>query len=107
LVYLTYKVKGNIKEKTMKHEITIRRPNGNIEKVITEKFGSLNYNLWNQMIIATRKAGRGECLSYRKIEEKRVYNPNEKAKCSSCCCWGIAKDMEKRGIDFYHRGCTN
>jgi len=90
----------------MKIEITVRRPEGNIEKVITEKFGNLNKALWQKMIETTRSSGKGECLSYRKIETEIVYNPNEKAQCSFCGTWSIAKKMEKRGIDFFHRGCT-
>lgn len=56
----------------MRIEITIKRPEGDIERVITEKFGDLNQALWQKMINTTRAAGRGECLSYKKIIEKRI-----------------------------------
>lgn len=95
----------------MKIEITVKRPNGNIETTITEKFGSFNQAIWEKMITATKNAGRGECLSYREIKKERTFDPSEKIQCSCCGAWSLISDMvgikDKKGVyDYYHRGCT-
>lgn len=50
-------------------EVTIRRPNGDIETVVLppEKFPALNEVLFEKMRKANRAAGRGEVLSYLNV----------------------------------------
>lgn len=45
-------------------EITVRRPNGQTE-MVEKPLNGMTPALWAQIIIQTRQAGRGECLSYR------------------------------------------
>ena len=48
-------------------EVTVRRPNGQIETGIHPKVNVMTPALWAQMAAQMTKAGRGECLSYRNI----------------------------------------
>ena len=49
-------------------EVTVRRPNGQIETGIHPKVRVMNPALWAQMAAQMAKAGRGECISYRNVE---------------------------------------
>ena len=51
-----------------KAEITVRRPNGQIETAAHPKFETLNDVLFAKIVKATREAGRGECIGYRNID---------------------------------------
>ena len=65
-------------------EITIKRPNGEIE-IVTPKFTELNDNLFSQIKKATADAGRGECLSYKNIAA--IIEPEEsdyQRRCERC-----------------------
>lgn len=48
-------------------EITIRRPNGDIEVVVHPKITAMDAATWARMCKINRDAGRGECLSYRNV----------------------------------------
>lgn len=50
-----------------KVELTIKRANGEIETVTTEKFGEISERIFNRIKEETAKAGRGEVLSYTNI----------------------------------------
>jgi hypothetical protein len=68
-------------------ELTVKRPNGEIEKVLNDKFFSLHPDLFAKMKEATRNAGRGEILSWKDVDgrtdaEKAAHALNDKiAKC--------------------------
>lgn len=51
-------------------EVTIRRPDGQIETVVHPKIDHMTPQMWEMMKDAMRKAGRGECLSYNNIIEE-------------------------------------
>jgi len=52
-------------------ELTIKRPNGEIEKVQTSKFGySLSKVLFGKIQDATKAAGKGEVLSWGKVDDR-------------------------------------
>lgn len=48
-------------------ELTIRRPDGNIEVVRHPKFAAINDQIFAQLVSATKAAGRGDILSYANI----------------------------------------
>lgn len=89
----------------MEYEITTRRENGKIEITTTEKFGKINAQIWEKIKAATKAAGKGDCLSYKNLTPRPVFNPDEKAQCWSCGTWGRLGDMEMVGAKAYHRGC--
>lgn len=65
-------------EMPVRADITIRRPNGNIEVVAAPGTKELNDKLFSRINAATKEAGRGECLSYENItEEKLVDGPSD------------------------------
>jgi len=70
-----------------KVEITVRRPNGQIETAVSPKFERLNDILFAKMVKATKDAGRGECLSYRNIEAVvEMEDSDYQARCQRCGC---------------------
>lgn len=52
-------------------ELTIRRPDGTTEVKVVTHWSSMDDRLFSRIREETRKAGRGECLSYRNLTEKR------------------------------------
>jgi hypothetical protein len=65
------------------YEITVKRPNGEIEKVMNDKFAVINDTLFGKMKEATSAAGKGELLSYKYVDgrtdaEKELFAINEK-----------------------------
>jgi len=50
-----------------KVELTVKRENGKIEKVVTDKFGEIDSKTFDKIKEQTAKAGRGEVLEYRNI----------------------------------------
>lgn len=54
----------------LRAEITIRRPNGNVETVPAPGTKELNDKLFARIKEATKSAGRGECLSYENLTEE-------------------------------------
>lgn len=65
------------------YEITVKRPNGEIEIVTNDKFAVINDTLFGKMREATRNAGKGELLSYKYVDtrtgaEKEMLARNDK-----------------------------
>lgn len=68
-----------------KVEITVKRPNGEIEIIIHPKIDWMNDQIFAQMNKAMKDAGRGVCLKYRNIDaviemEERDYQ----GRCERC-----------------------
>jgi hypothetical protein len=57
------------------YEYKIKRSNGNIDTIILSRSSEITKDVWEQMIIDTRQAGKGERLSYRLIKD----NPTKKS----------------------------
>ncbi len=55
----------------IKVTITIKRPNGEIEKVVHPTLKTINDSNFKVMKTAMKKAGKGDCLSYD-IEYKSI-----------------------------------
>ena len=52
-------------------ELTIKRPNGEFEKVKTDKFGfSLSKPLFDKIRTATKNAGKGDVLSWSTVDNR-------------------------------------
>jgi len=52
-------------------ELTIKRPNGEIEKVQTDKFGcSLSEPLFLKIRAATKEAGKGDVISWATVDNR-------------------------------------
>lgn len=65
------------------YEITVKRPNGEIEKVMNDKFAIIDDNLFKRMKDATSAAGKGELISYKYVgtrtdAEKKLLAINDK-----------------------------
>lgn len=54
--------------------LTIRRPNGEVEKVKVTPggFKTINDKIFSQIVAATKTAGRGEVLSYENIKKTEI-----------------------------------
>jgi len=63
----------------MKSLITIKRPNGDLEVVTAPGTKTLNDRLFSRIAEATKRAGRGECISYRNITETKYVDGPTKA----------------------------
>ena len=59
---------------TNKHvELYITRPNGQKETVIHPSFKIINDNMFNQMVVATKNAGKGDITGYKNVKETHQY----------------------------------
>lgn len=58
-------------------ELTVRRPNGEIEVVRGNGFTALNDKLFARVKTESAKAGRGELLSYRNVTKAASYTTTE------------------------------
>lgn len=46
-------------------ELTVQRPNGDIDVVNHPKFKQINDNIFSQIVKGTKNAGKGDVLSYK------------------------------------------
>ncbi len=53
------------------YEFKIKRPNGNIETITSTQSSEIDSARWDQMISDTRRARKGERLSYRLIDNTK------------------------------------
>jgi hypothetical protein len=58
-------------------ELTVLRPNGEIEVVRANGFTALNDQRFARIKLETAKAGRGEVLSYRNVTKTAAYTTTE------------------------------
>jgi hypothetical protein len=49
-------------------EVTVKRPNGQIETIVHPKIDRMNDALYGQMKAAMKTANKGECVSYKNID---------------------------------------
>ena len=62
---------GKVKSVDIPSHVTLRvkRPNGTIESIIHPKFTEISPSTFKQMQEATKKAGKGELLSYENVKK--------------------------------------
>ena len=53
-------------------ELTVRRPNGNVEVVSNDKLTQINDRTFAQIVAQTKAAGRGDVLSYTNVSKNVV-----------------------------------
>lgn len=63
--------------------VTVQRLDGTVEEVRAKVNLGANPALWDKMIMATRAAGRGECLSWREVPYEQDA-PSSTIKCDRC-----------------------
>lgn len=76
-----------------KCEVTVKRPNGQIETVVHPKIDYMLPALFEQMKKAMRDAGRGEPLSYKNIDT--VFEMEDKDCKTTCARCGTTLDIRK------------
>jgi hypothetical protein len=57
--------------KTSYCNVTVRRPNGEVETIRHPSISKMNDRVWAQMKQAMTKAKKGECLSYENLTESK------------------------------------
>jgi len=80
---------NNEGSKMSKIEITVKRANGNVEKVEWTQSTTISDELWSRMKAANAKTGT-EMISWEKIEEPKSDLPKHHGWCDKCgtYCYG-------------------
>jgi hypothetical protein len=86
------------KAETMKVEVTIRRPNGQIETITHPNISFMTAPMWEAMKKAMLAANKGECLSFQNIIPQLSKSETERSRISK---------MFRRAADLMHGSDTN